>query len=224
MTIGQMPMALTDDSFYKQGPIFSADGKWLAYVSDRDGIENIYLHDMSQKDSSVDRRVAPSESAQIMPAWPSNGKTVAFQDQTGATLLADVATGKISPLAPSTFFPGRASFAPNGKTVAIATIHPYTKRFREGTSDILTIDLATKATKFYSPAPYESVPTRTEDGPIYAPNGREIAFVFRDLLYTMPVHADGHPSRPAMQLDDETTDAPTWSGDSAHLLYLSMAS
>ena len=130
-------------------------------------------------------------------------------------MLADVATGKISPLAPFTFFPGRAAFAPSGKTVAIATINPYTKRFREGTSDILIVDLATKATKFYPPAPYESVTTRTEDGPVYAPNGKEIAFVMDDLLYTMPVDADGRPSGAAVKLNDETTDAPSWSGDSA---------
>jgi hypothetical protein len=41
-----------------------------------------------------------------------------------------------------------------------------------------------------------------------------------DLLYTMPVDADGHPSGPAVKLNDETTDAPTWSGDSSMILYL----
>lgn len=221
MAIGKTPVALTHDSFYKQGPMWSPDGKMLAYVSDRDGIENIYVHDMSSPDDSSDKRIAPSPGAQIMPAWSPDCKLITFQDQTGATLLAEAASAKITPLAPSTFFPGRPAFAPNGRTVAIATINPYTKRFREGTSDILTVDIETKAAKFYSPAPFESITTRTEDGPIYAPNGKEIAFVMDDLLYTMPVDADGHPSGPAAKLNDETTDAPTWSGDSSHILYLS---
>jgi Tol biopolymer transport system component len=223
MRIGGKPVAVTHDTFYKQGPAWSPDGKTLAYISDRDGIENIYLHDMASADSSnsEDRRPAPSPSAQIMPAWSPDAKLIAFQDQTGATLLANVKTGMIKPLAPSTFFPGRAAFAPNGKAVAIATIKPYTKRFREGTSSILMVDLASGHQQFFAPAPFESVTTRTEDGPIYAPNGKEMAFVMDDLLYTMPVDAEGHPTGNAAVLNDEITDAVTYSGDSRHILYLS---
>jgi Tol biopolymer transport system component len=220
MTIGSSPVALTNDTFFKQGPAWSPDGKTLAYVSDKDGIENIYLHDMSIASTDSDRRVSPSQEAQIMPAWSRDGKLIACQDHTGASVLLNVTTGALKPLAPFTFFPGRASFSANGKTVAIATIKPYTKRFREGTSAILTVDVATGNTEFFSPASFESITTRTEDGPIYSPNGKEMAFVMDDLLYTMPVDADGKPSGPAVKLNDETTDAPTWSGDSSKILYL----
>jgi Tol biopolymer transport system component len=217
---GSAPVALTHDGYFKQGPAWSPDGNTMAYVSDKDGIENIYLHPMSAGSTDQDKRVSPSKSAQIMPAWSPDGKQIAFQDQSGATLTLDVATGATKPLAPSTFFPGRPAFSASGRTVAIATIKPYTKRYREGTSSILTVDVASLKTEFFAPAPYESITTRTEDGPIYSPNGKEMAFVMGDLLYTMPVDAAGKPSGPAVKLNDETTDSPTWSGDSSKILYL----
>ncbi len=220
MTMGGVPKAITQDAFYKQGPAWSPDGTRLAYVTDRDGIENVYVHLLSAVSDASDKRVAPQPTAQIMPAWSHDGASLAFQDQTGATLMADVASGSVKPLAPATFFPGRASFSPNGRTAAIATIKPYTKRFREGTSSILTVDLSSGKTKFYAPAPFESVTTRTEDGPTYTADGKEMLFVMDDLLYAMPVDADGHPSGAAVKLNDETTDAPSVSADGTRILYL----
>jgi Tol biopolymer transport system component/imidazolonepropionase-like amidohydrolase len=217
MEIGQSPHPLTHDTFYKQGPAWSPDGATIAYVSDKGGIENIYLMDVA---TGTDKPLIPGPTAQIFPAWSSDGKWIAFQDQTGATLRAEVATGKVDTLAPATFFPGRPAWSADGSTVAIATVKPYTRRFREGTSQILTVNVATKQARFYEPAPYESITTRTEDGPVYSPNGKEMAFVMDDLLYTMPVDAHGIPDGKASQFNNETTDAPTWSGDSKTILYL----
>lgn len=213
------PKALTHDSFYKQGTAWSPDGKWLAYVSDKGGIENIYLLDPK---TGEEKQPAPSKmNAQIFPAWAADGKTMAFQDQTGATLLLDVASGKTSPLAPATFFPGRPAFSTNGKTVTIATVKPYSRRFREGTSSILAVDVATKKTEWFEPAPFESISTRTEDGPVYSPDGKEMVFVMDDLLYAKPVDTNGRPTGEAVALNNEITDAPTYSGDGKKILYLS---
>lgn len=219
LTIGNpTPKALTSDTFYKQGPMWSSDGKWLVYVSDKGGVENVYLLNPA---TGEEKYPFPSKTtAQIFPAISPDGKWLTFQDQAGATHLGDIATGKESIVAPATFFPGRASFSTNGKILAIATIHPYTKRFREGTSDILLVDIASKKTSWHKVAPFESVTTRTEDGPIYSPTGKEMAFVLSDLLAVMPVDADGTPTGKAEYLNNEVTDAPTYNGDGSKILYL----
>jgi Tol biopolymer transport system component/imidazolonepropionase-like amidohydrolase len=220
LTLGSpTPKALTHDTYYKQGPAWSPDGKTLAFVSDKDGVENIYLLNLA---TGSERRVAPSSTtAQIFPAWSPDARTIAFQEQDGSTKLVDVATGAISALAPATFFPGRPAFSPSGKTAVIATVKPYTRRFREGTSSILSVDLATKKTQWFDPAPFESISTRTEDGPVYSPTGKEMAFIMDDLLYAMPVDSVGNPTGTAVALNNEVSDAPTYNGDGSKLLYLS---
>ena len=221
LTLGHsVPKALTHDMFYKQGTMWSPDGKQLAYVSDKDGVENIYIMDVATRE---DRPLAASKSsAQIFPAWSPDAKSIAWQDQTGATWMTEVASGKSTELAPASFFPGRPSFSPDGRTVLIATVRPYTRRFREGTSSILAVDVASRKTSWFAPAPFESVSTRTEDGPIYSPARSEVAFVMDDLLYTMPVDGEGHPTGTAVQLNNEITDAPTWSADGQTILYASL--
>lgn len=219
MKIGGAPRQLKHDSFYKQGSQWSPDGRWIAYVSDKDGTENIYLLDPI---TGEEKHPAPSStSAQIFPSWSPDGKWIAFQDQTGVTSTLEIETGKVHPLTAVLFAPGRPSWSADGKLIAMSAVKPYTRRFREGTSQILTIDVASGKTQFFEPEPFESITTRGEDGPVYSPDGKEMAFILHDLLYVMPVDTNGKPSGPPVALSQETADAPTWSGDSKHLLYIS---
>ena len=217
MKIGEKPQPITQDNYYEEGPQWSPDGSQLAYASDNSGVYNLYIRDMRTGESKL---VSPSPtSAQILPAWSPDGKWLAFQDQIGVTSIVEIATGKVRALTPALFDPGRPSWSANGRTIAIVAVKPYTHRFREGTNQIATIDVVTGKMSWFPPAPYESISTRGEAGPVYSPDGKDLAFIMDDLLYTMPVDAEGHPSGPARKLSDETADAPTWSGDSQHILF-----
>ncbi|HVM69971.1 MAG TPA: amidohydrolase family protein, partial [Gaiellaceae bacterium] len=150
-----------------------------------------------------------------------DGRTIAFQDESGATSTVDVASGRVRPLAPPRFAPGRPSWSADGRTVAFAALEPYSRRFREGTNRILTIDVATGRTRITEPAPFASIATRGDDGPVYAPDGSAIAFVMDGVLWVRPVDANGQPVGVATRVTSEPADAPTWSRDASRLLYLS---
>ena len=219
MEIGGKPVALTNDKFYKEDPAWSPDGKSIAYSSDKGGTEDLYILDVATKQEK--RVTSTPDSAEVDAAWSPDGKKLAFEDQDGATYILDLATGKRSPIIPAQFAPSKPSWSASGGTIAIAALKAYTKRFREGTSQILTADVATGKLTYTEPAPYKSIITRGEDGPIYSPDGKSIAFVMDSVLWIEPVDSNGVPSGAGKAINSEVTDAPTWSGDSKKLLYLS---
>src|SRR6202162_2678862 len=219
MEIGGKPRPLTNDKFYKDAPAWSPDGKRIAYSSDKAGTEDIYILDVAT--GAETRATSSASSAEVGAACSSDGMQLAFQDQAGATYVLDLATGHQRTVIPAQFAPSKPAWLPNGKTVAIAALKPYTRRFREGSSQILTANLATGALTYSETAPFLSLSTRGEDGPVYSPDGSSMAFVMGSVLWIRPVDGNGVPSGPGRAINREVTDAPTWSGDSKHLLYLS---
>jgi cytosine/adenosine deaminase-related metal-dependent hydrolase len=157
----------------------------------------------------------------VSPAWSPDGRFLAYQDQNGATWTVEIDTGAVKQVIVPLFAPGKPTWHPSGKTIAVAALKPYTRRFREGTSQILTVDLASGALTYTEPAAFESFSTRGEDGPVYSPDGTALAAVMHSQLYVMPVDGKGVPNGAAKKINSEVTDAPTWSGDSRSLLYLS---
>jgi Tol biopolymer transport system component len=238
MTIGKKPQQLTHDQFYKADPTWSPNGKSLAYSTDSHGSMAIYIRDM--RTGKKRKLTGPFQGAEANAAWSPDGKQIAFMTTLDAEAgaremyVANVATGefhKVWGTANSTglninadFEAGRPTWGPDSNTIALAALQQYSNRFREGTSRIETVNATTGATNLYLPdpaRPYETLTNRVEDdGPIWSPNGRSMAYVMDSVLYVVPVNpATGAPKGAARQVTKEAADQLSWSGDSRHILY-----
>ena len=147
MDIGGKPQALTHDRYYKEDPAWSPDGKRIAYSSDKAGTEDIYVLDLATK--SEQRVTTSADSAEVASAWSPDGKMLAYQNEHGATFVLDLESGKSRQVVGPLFAPSKPSWSADGKTLAIGALKAYTHRFREGTSQILTADVATGALTYH---------------------------------------------------------------------------
>ena len=218
MRIGAPPRRLTDDAYLEADPAFSADGRYLAYSSDRQGSEDIYIRALA---SGSERRLTSEPGAEVAAAWSPDGSRIAFQDEEGATFTADVGSGTVEQVLDPVWEPGRPTWGPNGDTLALAALKPFSARFREGTSQIVTLELGSNSPRYVDPIPFKSLSNRVDSGPVWSPDGRRMAFVIESRLWTMPVDASGRPTGPPRVVSDEVAGAPSFSGDSRQLLYLS---
>jgi Tol biopolymer transport system component len=236
--IGHRPVPLTNTPWAKATPAWSPDGRYVAYASDKDGPMAIYIRNM---DTGATRRLtAPFTGAQAKLAWSPDGKKIAFESAldseagSQALYVADVATGQFHQIfGPDNakgadyeiaFEPGAPSWGPDSNTIALAVQQSYSTRFREGESEILTVNATTGETHEYgaggTQSPYETITNRVEgDGPVWSPDGKYMAYVLDDVLWVLPVTSTGAPAGPPRQLTNEVADQLSWSGDSRHILY-----
>jgi len=218
MQIGHAPLPLTKDRFYKSDPAFSPDGKQLVYSSDRGGTLDLWLRDLQ---SGEDMQLTHLEQAAVSASWSPDGRSLAFLDQAGNLYTIGVDGANLHKVLGPLWEPGRPSFGPNGKTITLAAFKPYSGRYREGLSEILTVDLGSGEIVYRPALPHRSLGTRGDDGPVWSPDGTRLAFVLASLLHVVTVDARGAPTGPPRAINAEVTDAPSWSGDSQTLLYLS---
>src|SRR3546814_13926213 len=56
-------------------PVFSPDGKWIAYVSDRSGGDNVWI---ARADGSEARRITDEDEGAVRtsPEWSADGKPI----------------------------------------------------------------------------------------------------------------------------------------------------
>lgn len=216
------PTRLTTGTYLENDPSWTADGNALVYSSDRAGSSDLWRVELR---TGAQTRLTDSTGEEIAPAVSPDGSKVAYQDQVGATHVLELESGTAQQVDGERWLPGHPSWAPDSRHLTWSVVQQFSDRFREGTSQILVADTAAEAgsesTQVFEPAPYRSLSTRGVDGPVWSPDGDQMAFVMESRLHTVPVDASGRPTGEPTPVTDEVTDAVSYSGDGETLLYLS---
>ena len=79
---GGNPTRITDSPATERRPAWSPDGSKLAFVSDRDGNDEIYVMDA---DGSDQTRLTDDLGLDRNPRWSPDGTRIAFDPITGST-------------------------------------------------------------------------------------------------------------------------------------------
>jgi tricorn protease len=101
-------------------PRWSYDGKWVAYVSDATGEEEIYVVDSEHK--SEPKQITKATNIWKFPALPSpDGKKLAYADATFSLFILDRETGKATLVDTSNVWEiGQYAWSPDSKWLAYA--------------------------------------------------------------------------------------------------------
>lgn len=210
LPIGGKSRRLTNDGYYEIDPVWSHDGRRIAYASDKAGTEDIYVLDLRTR---RERRVTTTDGAEVAPAWSPDDGALAFQDHDGQTHTVDLATGATRRVLAGRNAPGRPSWSADGKTLALSVSSGQRNQ-------IELVDVQAGTSRVIEPAPWRSVSTRGDDGPVWSPDGRYLAFTMESTLWVLPVTPAGDPAGPSRQVTRHVAEAPSWGGDSRTLLYL----
>jgi Tol biopolymer transport system component/imidazolonepropionase-like amidohydrolase len=219
MPIGGKPQRITNDPYIDKDPVWSADGKSLAYASDRSGSMDLWLRDLQ---TGQDRRITDLPDSEYAPAFSPDGTRLAFLNQSGEIHTVNLRSGETQKVHNGLFQPGRPTWSPDSKTILFTALQPYSSRFREGTSQMVAVSLDEQRDRIIVPVPHHSIGMREADGPVWSPDGTQMAFDLDGALAVLPVSSKGDPLGPPRRLTNEPADSPSWSGDSRHILFQSL--
>src|SRR5262249_24239828 len=80
---------------HDRAPAWSPDGKWIAYISDQSGEDEIYRVAQDGK-APAERLTSNGHGRLLQPVWSPDSKKIAFADKDLKLFVLDVASKKVT--------------------------------------------------------------------------------------------------------------------------------
>lgn len=217
---GSSARQLTRNRASDYGPVSSPDGRRIAFVSDRDGDDDVYVVNLDGSGLRKLTRDARAGSYDSAPAWSPDGARIAFASTRDGgeaeiyVMRADGTKPRRLTRTPRYVSDTTPSWSPNGQRIVFASNRA---GFDNQELYVMRADgrHVLRLTR-----------SRDDDGqPAWSPGGRRIAFVSRrdrnDEIYV--VNADGsHPVR-LTSTTGQDEFLPRWSPSGERLVFWSTA-
>jgi Tol biopolymer transport system component/imidazolonepropionase-like amidohydrolase len=220
LPLGGAPVQITNDPAVDLDPAWSPDSTQIAFVSDRGGHMDLWVHDLA---SNTDKPLGGGGRAAVSgPAWSPDGSHITYVTADRGMGITTVKQGECRGSAgrpPTTQEVGRPTWGPGCKAVAIGALLPYSDRYREGLNQLLLWSLDSHSWSSSLLYPQHSAGNRQDTGPVWSPDGTQMAFVTEGKLFTVPVDDRGGATGPVREVAGDQPESPSWEGDSRHIVY-----
>jgi dipeptidyl aminopeptidase/acylaminoacyl peptidase len=166
---GRNPRQITDGDKSNGSPVFSPDGRWIAFISSRDGGPNLYVMPAAGGQA---RRVTNISTGVSDPVWSPDGKWIAFSTDVYPECNGDDSCNKR--------IAETWSNGPLKAHMADSLLYRHWTEWKDGTrTHIFLTDVASGSVRDLTPGNFDS-PTFQLGGPVqydFSPDGTEFVYV-----------------------------------------------